>query len=79
MTRRINLTVVVKVIDLDIHLIYSHNHMVGMNKIYSSVLGGGYKCVEKMGVGWGVWSKATIKVDKMKRKKRSYLYSIKGV
>jgi hypothetical protein len=37
MTRRINLTIVVKVVDLDISCIYNHNHMVGMDKISSSV------------------------------------------
>jgi hypothetical protein len=54
MTRRTNLTVIVKIIDLDTSYIYSHNHMVGMDKISSNVLGGGYKCIEEMGVGWGV-------------------------
>jgi hypothetical protein len=36
MTHRTNLTVVVKVVDLDISCIYNHNHMVGMDKISSS-------------------------------------------
>ncbi len=51
---RTNLTIVVKAIDLNISRIYSYNHMVGIDKISSSVLGEGYKCVENMGVGWGV-------------------------
>ncbi len=33
MTSRTNLIVIVKVVDLDTSCIYSHNHMVGMNKI----------------------------------------------
>ncbi len=37
MTCRINLTIVVKVIDLDISHIYNCNHMVGMDKISSNV------------------------------------------
>jgi len=37
MTCRTNLTIVIKVVDLDINRIYSHNHMVGMDKISSSV------------------------------------------
>ncbi len=36
MTHRTNVIVVVKVVDLDTSHIYSHNHMVGMDKIYSS-------------------------------------------
>jgi len=36
MTHRTNLTIVVKVVDLDISCIYNHNHMVGMDKISSS-------------------------------------------
>jgi hypothetical protein len=54
MTHRINLTIVVKVVDLDTSHIYSCNHMVGMDKISFSVLSGGCKCVEDMGLGWGV-------------------------
>jgi hypothetical protein len=37
MTRRTNLTVVVKVVDLDTSHIYSHNHMVGIDKFFFSV------------------------------------------
>jgi len=37
MTCRINLTIVVKVIDSDISHIYNCNHMVGMDKISSNV------------------------------------------
>jgi hypothetical protein len=33
MTRKTNLTIVVKVVDLDINHIYNHNHMVGWDKI----------------------------------------------
>jgi hypothetical protein len=33
MTHRTNLTIVVKVVDLDTSRIYSPNHMVGMDKI----------------------------------------------
>jgi hypothetical protein len=36
MTHRTNPTIIVKVIDLNISCIYTHNHMVGMNKISSS-------------------------------------------
>jgi len=36
MTHRINLTIVVKVVDLDTSHIYSPNHMVGMDKISSN-------------------------------------------
>ncbi len=36
MTCKNNPIVVVKILDLDISHIYSHNHMVGMDKIYSS-------------------------------------------
>jgi hypothetical protein len=36
MTHSTNLTIVVKLIDLDTNCIYSHNHMVGMDKISSS-------------------------------------------
>ncbi len=36
MTQRTNLNVVVKVVDLDTSCIYSHNHMVGMDKISSN-------------------------------------------
>ncbi len=36
MTCRINLIVIVKLVDLNISRIYSHNHMVGMDKISSS-------------------------------------------
>jgi hypothetical protein len=36
MTCRINLTIVVNVVDLDTSRIYSSNHMVGMDKIFSS-------------------------------------------
>ncbi len=38
MTCRINPTVVIKEIDLDTSCIYSHNHMVGMDKMFSSVM-----------------------------------------
>ncbi len=79
MTHRINLTIVVKVVDLDTSHIYSCNHMVGMDKISFSVLSGGCKCVEDMGLGWGVWSKATVGLMGREREERSYLYNIKGV
>ncbi len=36
MTHRTNLTIVVKVVDLNISRIYNHNRMVGMDKIYFS-------------------------------------------
>jgi hypothetical protein len=36
MTRETNLIVVVKEVDLYTNCIYSHNHMVGMDKIFSS-------------------------------------------
>jgi hypothetical protein len=36
MTSKINLTIVIKVVDLNISRIYSHNHMVGMDKISSN-------------------------------------------
>jgi hypothetical protein len=36
-THRTNLTIVVKVVDLDTSHIYSDNHMVGVDKISSSV------------------------------------------
>jgi len=36
MTHRTNLTIVVKVVDLDTSRIYSPNHMVGMDKISSN-------------------------------------------
>ncbi len=36
MTHRTNLIIVVKVIHLDTSRIYNHNHMVGMDKIFSS-------------------------------------------
>jgi hypothetical protein len=36
MTHMTNLTIVVKIIDLDISHIYNHNHMVGMHKICSN-------------------------------------------
>jgi hypothetical protein len=36
MTRRTNHVIVVEVVDLDISCIYSHNHMVRMNKISSN-------------------------------------------
>jgi hypothetical protein len=36
MTHRTNPIVVVKEVDLDISHIYSHNHIVGMDKIFSS-------------------------------------------
>jgi hypothetical protein len=36
MTHRTNLSIVVKLVDLDTNHIYSHNHMVGMDKISSS-------------------------------------------
>jgi hypothetical protein len=36
MTHRTDLTIVVKIVDLDISHIYSPNHMVGMDKISSS-------------------------------------------
>ncbi len=39
MTHRTNLTIVVKVIDLDISHIYNHNHMVGWDKISCSAYG----------------------------------------
>ncbi len=35
-THRTNLTIVVKVVDLDTSRIYSPNHMVGMDKISSN-------------------------------------------
>ncbi len=35
-THSTNLTIVVKIIDLDISRIYNYNHMVGMDKIFSS-------------------------------------------
>jgi hypothetical protein len=39
MTRKINPTVVVKEVDLDISRMYNRNHMVGMDKISFSELG----------------------------------------
>jgi hypothetical protein len=36
MTHRTNLIVIVKLVDLDTSCIYSHNHMVGMDKIFFS-------------------------------------------
>jgi hypothetical protein len=36
MTRRTNLIVVVKVVDLDTSCIYSFNNMIGMNKLSSN-------------------------------------------
>jgi hypothetical protein len=36
MTHKINPIVVVKVVDLDISRIYSHNHMVGMDNFFSN-------------------------------------------
>jgi hypothetical protein len=36
MTHRTNITIDVKIVDLDISRLYSHNHMVGMNKISSN-------------------------------------------
>jgi hypothetical protein len=36
MTHRTKPTIVVKEVDLNISCIYSHNHMVGMDKISSS-------------------------------------------
>jgi hypothetical protein len=39
MTRRTNLTIVVKVVDLDVSHIYNHNHMVGWDKISFSAYG----------------------------------------
>jgi hypothetical protein len=54
MTCRTNPIIVVKVVDLDINCIYSHNNMVGMDKISSNVLDGSCECVEETGVGWGV-------------------------
>ncbi len=53
MTCKTNLTIVVKVVNLDMSCIYSCNHMVGMDKKKFNVLGGGCECVEDMGVGWG--------------------------
>jgi hypothetical protein len=41
MTHRINLTVVVKIIDLNASHIYNCNHMVGMDKISSNEITGG--------------------------------------
>ncbi len=38
MTCRTNLTIVVKVVDLNINHIYSHNYMVGMDKTSSSAM-----------------------------------------
>jgi hypothetical protein len=35
-THRTNLTIIVKVVDLNINCIYNHNHMVAMSKISSS-------------------------------------------
>jgi len=54
MTHRANLTIIIEIVDLDINCIYSHNTMVGMDKISSNVSGGSCECVEEMGVGWGV-------------------------
>jgi len=53
--------------------------MVGIDKISSSFLGEGYECVEDMGVGWGVWSKAIIGVDRMKGKKGPTFIISKGL
>jgi hypothetical protein len=36
MTHKTNINVDVKVVDLDINSFYSHNHMVGMDKISSN-------------------------------------------
>ncbi len=33
--------------------------------MWQKVLGGGSRCVGRMGVGWGVWSWAIIGVDRM--------------
>jgi len=54
MTHRTNLTIIIEIVDLDINYIYSHNNMVGMDKISSNVLDGSCECVEETGVGWGV-------------------------
>jgi hypothetical protein len=54
MTHRTNLTIIIEIVDLDINCIYSHNNMVGMDKISCNVLDGSCACVEKTGVGWGV-------------------------
>jgi hypothetical protein len=35
----VNLIVIIKIIDLDISHIYNHNHMVGMDKIFSNEKG----------------------------------------
>jgi len=37
MTHRTNLTILIKVVDLDTICIYSHNLIVGMDKIYFNV------------------------------------------
>jgi hypothetical protein len=42
-THKTNLTIVVKIIDLDTSHIYNDNHMVGIDKIFSSV------CVDLLG------------------------------
>jgi hypothetical protein len=52
--------------------------MVGMDKISSNVLDGSCECVEETGVGWGVWSKTTVGVDRVKRKKGSTFTVSKG-
>jgi hypothetical protein len=36
LTHRINVTITVKVVDLDTSCIYKTNHMVGMDKIYTN-------------------------------------------
>jgi len=41
MTHRINLNVVVQIVDLNTSYIYNRNHMVGMDKISSSEINGG--------------------------------------
>jgi hypothetical protein len=50
MTHRINLTVVVKIVDLNTSCIYNCNHMVGMDKICSSEINGA-KAKETSSVG----------------------------